>query len=279
MQTIRYEKDNAGIVTLTFDEPGSPVNTMSIEWQRDLHAAVDQLAAEKEPFSGVILASAKSTFFAGANLKLVLQFTAADAPRCYEEVQAIKRSFRRMETLGKPVVACLNGSALGGGWELALAAHHRVAIDDPRIQFGTPEVTLGLLPGASGITKTVRLLGLAAAQPYLLEGKLMRPREAARLGLVHELVADADELRAHAQAFIRANAQAKQPWDEKDYRIPGGGPSSPKIAQGLVVARRCSRNARAAFIPHPKRSSHAWSKARRSILTPRCASKAAISRS
>jgi 3-hydroxyacyl-CoA dehydrogenase/enoyl-CoA hydratase/3-hydroxybutyryl-CoA epimerase len=236
MQTIRYEKDNAGIVTLTFDEPGSPVNTMSIEWQRDLHAAVDQLASEQEPFTGVILASAKATFFAGANLKLVLQLTAADAPRCYEDVQAIKRSFRRLETLGKPVVACLNGSALGGGWELALAAHHRVAIDDPRIQFGTPEVTLGLLPGASGITKTVRLLGLAAAQPYLLEGKLMRPHEAARLGLVHELVADADELRAHAHAFIRANPQAKQPWDEKDYRIPGGGPSSPKIAPGLVVA-------------------------------------------
>src|SRR5262245_4297044 len=163
MQTIRYEKDSEGVVTLTFDEPGSPVNTMSLEWQSDLHAAVDQLAAEKESFTGVILASAKSTFFAGANLKLVLQLTEADAPRCYDEVQAIKRSFRKLETLGKPVVACLNGSALGGGWELALAAHHRIAIDDPRIQFGTPEVSLGLMPAASGITKTVRLLGLAVA--------------------------------------------------------------------------------------------------------------------
>jgi 3-hydroxyacyl-CoA dehydrogenase/enoyl-CoA hydratase/3-hydroxybutyryl-CoA epimerase len=236
MQTIRYEKNNEGIVTLTFDEPNSAVNTMSVEWQRDLGAAVDQLAAEKEPFTGVALASAKSTFFAGANLKLVLQLTEADAPRCYDEVQAIKRSFRKLETLGKPVVACLNGSALGGGWELALAAHHRIAIDDPRIQFGTPEVTLGLIPAAGGITKTVRLLGLAAAQPYLLEGKLMRPHEAARVGLVHELVGDADELVARAHAFIRANPQVKQSWDEKDYRIPGGGPSSPKIAQGLVVA-------------------------------------------
>src|SRR5262245_27820671 len=220
MQTIRYAKDADGVVTLTFDEPGSPVNTMSLEWQHDLHSAVEQLAAEKAPFTGVILASTKSTFFAGANLKLVMQTTPADAPRCYEEVQAIKRSFRRLETLGKPVVACLNGSALGGGWELALAAHHRVAIDDPRSQFGTPEVTLGLIPGASGITKTVRLLGLAAAQPYLLEGELMRPHDAARLGLVHELVADADALRAHARAFIQANPQVKQPWDEKDYKIP-----------------------------------------------------------
>jgi 3-hydroxyacyl-CoA dehydrogenase/enoyl-CoA hydratase/3-hydroxybutyryl-CoA epimerase len=236
METIRYRKDDEGIVTLTFDEPDSPVNIMSVEWQRDLQTAVDRLAAEAEPFAGVILASAKSTFFAGANLKLVLQLREADAPRCYEEVQTTKRSFRRLETLGKPVVACLNGAALGGGWELALAAHHRIAIDDPRIQFGTPEVTLGLIPGASGITKTVRLLGLAAAQPYLLEGKLMRPHEATRLGLVHELVGDAEELTARARAFIRANPQARQPWDEKDYRIPGGGPSSPKIAQGLVVA-------------------------------------------
>jgi 3-hydroxyacyl-CoA dehydrogenase/enoyl-CoA hydratase/3-hydroxybutyryl-CoA epimerase len=236
MQTIRYEKDSEGVVTLTFDEPGSPVNTMSREWQSDLHATVDRLAAEKELFRGVMLVSAKSTFFAGANLKLVLQLKQADAPHCYEEVQAIKRSFRRMETLGKPVVACLNGAALGGGWELALSAHHRIAIDDPRIQFGTPEVSLGLIPGASGITKTVRLLGLAAAQPYLLEGKLMRPQDAARLGLVHELVNDAAELHARAREFIRVNPQAKQPWDEKDYRIPGGPPSSPKIAQGLVVA-------------------------------------------
>jgi 3-hydroxyacyl-CoA dehydrogenase/enoyl-CoA hydratase/3-hydroxybutyryl-CoA epimerase len=236
METIRYEKSPEGIVTLTFDEPGSPVNTMRLEWQRDLHAAIDRLAAETEPFTGVILASAKTTFFAGANLKLVLQLKESDAPQCYEEVQAIKRSFRKLETLGKPVVACLNGAALGGGWELALAAHHRIAVDDPRIQFGTPEVTLGLLPGASGVTKTVRLLGLAAAQPYLLEGKLMRPQDASRLGLVHELVADAGELKERAVAFIRANPQVKQPWDDKDYRIPGGGPSSPKIAQGLVVA-------------------------------------------
>ncbi len=236
MQTIRYEKDAEGVVTLTFDEPGSPVNTMSLEWQRDFHAAVDRIAAETAPFIGVILASAKTTFFAGANLKLVLQLTAADAPRCYDEIQAIKRSFRKLETLGKPVVACLNGSALGGGWEVALSAHHRIAVDNARIQFGTPEVTLGLLPGAGGITKTVRLLGLAAAQPYLLEGRLMKPQDAAALGLVHELVADAKALPERARAFIRANPAVRQPWDEKDYRIPGGGPSSPKIAQGLVVA-------------------------------------------
>ncbi|HEU0202688.1 MAG TPA: 3-hydroxyacyl-CoA dehydrogenase NAD-binding domain-containing protein [Burkholderiaceae bacterium] len=236
MNTLRDERDSDGIVTLTFDEPDSPVNTMSPAWQRDFAAAVDRLVADKDTLTGVILASAKSSFFAGANLKLLLQAKESDAPRCYEELQGIKRSFRRLETLGKPVVACLNGSALGGGWEVALAAHHRIAVDDSKIQFGTPEVTLGLMPGATGVTKTVRLLGLAAAQPLLLEGKLMRPQDALRAGLVHELVASPAELTDRARAFVRANPQCKQPWDEKDYRIPGGGPSSPKIAQGLAVA-------------------------------------------
>jgi 3-hydroxyacyl-CoA dehydrogenase/enoyl-CoA hydratase/3-hydroxybutyryl-CoA epimerase len=236
METIRYDKDADGVVSLTFDAPNAPVNTMSLAWQRDLTEAVDRLVAEKDSISGVILASNKSTFFAGADLKLVLELKPSDAPRVFEEIETVKRNFRRLETLGKPVAACLNGAALGGGFEVALAAHYRVALDDSKIQLGFPEVTLGLLPGASGVTKLVRLLGLMGAQAYLLEGKLMRPREALQIGLVHELVTDAADLRAHALAFIRANPQAKQPWDEKDYKIPGGGPSSPKIAQGLMLA-------------------------------------------
>jgi len=236
MQTIRYEKDQAGIVTLTFDEPDSPVNTMGPAWRRDMPRAVDRLVAEQAHIKGVVLASSKTSFFAGADLKGVLKLKASDAPQCFEEVQGVKRSFRRLETLGKPVVACLNGAALGGGWELALAAHHRIAIDDQKIQFGLPEVTLGLMPGASGITKMVRLLGLAAAQPYLMEGKLMSPRAAHALGLVHELVDNADALRVRAIEWIGANPNPTQPWDAKGYKLPGGGPSSPQIAQGLAVA-------------------------------------------
>ncbi|MCX8005942.1 MAG: 3-hydroxyacyl-CoA dehydrogenase NAD-binding domain-containing protein, partial [Burkholderiaceae bacterium] len=132
--------------------------------------------------------------------------------------------------------ACLNGAALGGGWEVALAAHHRVAVDDAAIRFGLPEVTLGLMPGATGVTKMVRLLGLAGAQPYLLEGKLMNPREAAELGLVHRLVPSAQALADAAREWIRAHPSPKQPWDEKDYRIPGGDPRSPKVAPALVAA-------------------------------------------
>jgi 3-hydroxyacyl-CoA dehydrogenase/enoyl-CoA hydratase/3-hydroxybutyryl-CoA epimerase len=134
------------------------------------------------------------------------------------------------------VVALLNGTALGGGWELTLAAHARFALDDRRIQFGTPEVSLGLIPGATGITKTVRLLGLMAAQPYLMEGKLFGPREALQLGLVQGLGDSTDNLRAQALAWFADHPDAVQPWDRKDYKIPGGTPANPKIAMGLTVA-------------------------------------------
>lgn len=235
MKTIKYELQ-AGIATLTFDEPGSPVNTMCAQWQDDLTAAVQQVLADQEAIRGIVLASAKTTFFAGADLKGTMRLKPQDAPLVFREIEQVKKNFRTLETLGKPVVACLNGAALGGGWEVALAAHCRVAVDNPKIQFGLPEITLGLIPGASGITKMTRLLGLVGAQPYILESKLFAPREALQLGLVQELVPDASQLRAAALAWIAANPQAQQPWDAKDYRMPGGTPSNPKIAGMLAVA-------------------------------------------
>jgi 3-hydroxyacyl-CoA dehydrogenase/enoyl-CoA hydratase/3-hydroxybutyryl-CoA epimerase len=236
MLTIRYELDVDGIATVTFDEQGSPVNTMTLQWQHDLAETAAQLVRDKDRIRGVLLASAKTTFFAGAELKGVLKLKAEDAAEGFARIEALKKSFRMIETLGRPVVALLNGAALGGGWEVALAAHARFALDDRKIQFGTPEVSLGLIPGATGITKTVRLLGLMAAQPYLLEGKLFNPREALELGLVDGLAADAAGLRAQALAWIADHPDAVQPWDRKDYKMPGGTPSNPKIAQGLVVA-------------------------------------------
>jgi 3-hydroxyacyl-CoA dehydrogenase / enoyl-CoA hydratase / 3-hydroxybutyryl-CoA epimerase len=236
MQTIRYELDAAGIATVTLDAPGAPVNTMTPQWQADLAEAADALERDKDRIKGVLLASAKSTFFAGAELNSVLKLGAGDAAPGFRGIEAMKRSFRRIETLGRPVVALLNGAALGGGWEVALAAHARFALDDRKIQFGTPEVSLGLIPGATGITKTVRLLGLMAAQPYLLEGKLFGPREALELGLVQGLGDTVDSLRAQALAWIADHPDAVQPWDRKDYKMPGGTPANPKIAAGLVVA-------------------------------------------
>ncbi len=251
MKTIQYTLAN-GIATLTFDEPDSTVNTMSLQWQDDLSEVTAQVLRDKDAISGVILASAKSTFFAGADLKAVMRMTPTDAPRAYAEVERMKKNFRALETLGKPVASCLNGSALGGGWEVALIGHHRVAVDDPKIQFGLPEVTLGLLPGASGITKMTRHLGLLAAQPYLLEGKLFGPREALALGLVHELVADAGELRARALAWIAAHPAAQHAWEAKDYKIPGGTPNHPKIAAALSVAPAMLKKQTRGLYPAPE---------------------------
>ena len=236
METLRYEIDADRILTITFDAPGAAVNTMTVEWQRDLAAAAAQAVADKEKIRGVVLASAKETFFAGAALRHVLTLEEKDAVPGFHEIQALTKSYRTLETLGRPVVALLTGSALGGGWEVAMIGHARFALDDARIRFGMPEVTLGLIPGATGITKTVRTFGLVDARPFLLEGKLFGPREAHEIGWVDGLAATRAELRAQAIAWIDAHPDAVQPWDRKDYRLPGGTPSNPKIAAGLAVA-------------------------------------------
>ena len=254
LKTLRYELAD-GIATITFDEENSPVNTMCLQWQHDLQTVTDQVVKDKDAIRGIVLASAKKTFFAGADLKGVMRMQNADAPKVFTEIERIKRNFRTLETLGKPVVSCLNGSALGGGWEVALVGHHRIAVDDPRIQFGLPEVTIGLLPGGGGITKMTRLLGLMGAQPYVLESKLFNPAEALQLGLVHELVERADDLLPRAKAWIESvqgNADAAMhPWDRKDYKMPGGTPSNPKIAGGLVVAPAMLKQKTRGLYPAP----------------------------
>ena len=234
--TLRYALSPEGIATVTFDEPGSPVNTMKPEWQADMLALADQLHADQAALKGVLLTSAKTTFFAGADLKGVLKLQASDAAAGFVGIEAVKKAFRRIETMGKPVVALLQGAALGGGWEVALIAHARFALDQPKILFGLPEVTLGLIPGATGITKMTRLLGLMAAQPYLMEGKLFNPSEALSLGLVDGLASSPEQVMDLALAYIHDNPQVQQPWDRKGYKMPGGSVNSPAVANGLAVA-------------------------------------------
>ena len=255
MKTIQYQL-NDGIATVTFDEPNSPVNTMCLQWQQDLSKLVAQVLQDKDAIKGIILASAKSTFFAGADLKGAMRLKVADASAIFTEIELVKKNFRTLETLGKPVVSCLNCTALGGGWEVALIGHHRIAIDDRKIQFGLPEVTLGLLPGASGVTKMTRHLGLMGAQPYLVEGKLFSPQDAKNLGLVHDLVSPgpdaAGELKARALAWIAANPSAQHPWEAKGYKVPGGLPSSPAVAQMLVVAPAMIKKQTRGLYPAPE---------------------------
>ncbi|UUU26278.1 3-hydroxyacyl-CoA dehydrogenase NAD-binding domain-containing protein [Streptomyces sp. DSM 40750] len=232
--TIRWEQDRTGLVTLVLDDPNQSANTMNQAFRDSLAVITDRLEAEQDTIRGVIITSAKKTFFAGGDLRDLIKVTPETAQQLFDGGLEIKRNLRRIETLGKPVVAAINGAALGGGYELALACHHRIALDAPGSKIGCPEVTLGLLPGGGGVVRTVRLLGIAdALLKVLLQGTQYTPQRALQNGLVHEVAATQDELLAKARAFIDANPESQQPWDKPGYRIPGGTPANPKFAANL----------------------------------------------
>ncbi|MFD3314643.1 3-hydroxyacyl-CoA dehydrogenase NAD-binding domain-containing protein [Streptomyces sp. NPDC058694] len=236
--TIRWEQDETGIVTLVLDDPDQSANTMNQAFRDSLAAITDRLEtevqADPDSIRGIVFTSAKKTFFAGGDLRDLIRVTPETAQQLLDGGLAIKRDLRRIETLGKPVVAAMNGAALGGGFEIALACHHRVALDAPGSKIGCPEVTLGLLPGGGGVVRTVRLLGIAdALLKVLLQGTQYSPGRALENGLVHEVAATREEMLAKARAFIDANPESSQPWDKPGYRIPGGTPSNPKFAANL----------------------------------------------
>ncbi len=231
---IAWETDADGIVTLTMDDPDQGANTMNETFQTSFEQTVQRLVAEKDDITGVVLTSGKKTFFAGGDLTLLSKATPADAQALTEQLQGFKALTRQLETLGKPVVAAINGAALGGGLEIALSCHHRVALDVKGSEIGLPEVTLGLLPGGGGVARTVRMFGLQKAlMEILLQGQRRKPAAALEVGLVDELVTDPADLIPAAKAWIKANPGAQQPWDVKGYKIPGGTPSNPKFAAML----------------------------------------------
>ncbi|TQL70788.1 short chain enoyl-CoA hydratase /3-hydroxyacyl-CoA dehydrogenase [Nocardioides albertanoniae] len=235
MSAVRYDKDADGIVTLTLDDPNQSANTMNDLYKTSMAEAVEKLyaeaAADENSVSGVVIASAKKTFFAGGDLKKMIQVRPENAGEVFEEVEAIKATLRKLETFPKPVVAAINGAALGGGLEIALAAQHRIALD-ARYDIGLPEVSLGLLPGGGGVTRVVRLLGIMTGLMDVLgQGTKFKPAAALEKGLVHELVSSPDELVPAAKAWIKANPdEIAQPWDKPGYKMPGGKPTSPALA-------------------------------------------------
>ena len=252
-EAIRYEAGQDRIVVLTIDMPGQSANTMNAAYGAAMATCVARLLAEKESIAGVIITSAKKTFFAGGDLNELIKVDKAHAKAFYDRVLELKQQLRTLETLGKPVVAAINGAALGGGWEICLACHHRIALDHPSLQIGLPEVTLGLLPGGGGVVRMVRKLGLEKALPYLLEGKKVRAAQALQAGLVDQLAVDRDELLAKARAWILANPAPQQPWDVKGYQIPGGTPSHPKVAQMLAIAPSILRSKTQGCMPAPEK--------------------------
>lgn len=258
MSIFEYEKDDHGIVVITMNMQGS-VNTMNPEYPQLMRESVEKLEAESQ-LTGVVFASAKQTFFAGADLKQLISVEKGDEEKFRQEVDAVKAVFRRLEKLPVPVVAAINGSALGGGYEICLSCNYRIAWNHRSVKVGLPEVTLGLLPGAGGVVKLTYLLGLEKAIPYLLEGKQVTPEKAVQAGFIHETVETLEELLPRAKAWILENQENEQasiqPWDQKGYKIPGGNANHPKIAQVLMVAPIMLFQKTRGLLPAPERTLH-----------------------
>ncbi|GAB5450988.1 MAG: 3-hydroxyacyl-CoA dehydrogenase NAD-binding domain-containing protein [Halioglobus sp.] len=238
MSYIRLEKDADGIVELIFDQPGKDVNVMGDEYAEAMPAALDELEAMKNEISGVYIRSGKpGQFFAGGDITMMLEMdlNPSDQERreMLEGILEAKAPLRRLEALGVPIVVGINGPALGGGYEIALACHHRIALDSPKVKIGLPEAMLGLMPGAGGVVRMVRMLGMQEAVGLISQGKQLNAEKALEKGLIHELAASEEEMAAKARAWIKANPEAVQPWEAPGYSIPGGDPSDP-ATQGLT---------------------------------------------
>ena len=237
MSVFNYQKDQDGIVTITMDMTG-PVNAMNAEYHEAMHNAVNLLEAE-QGLNGVIFASAKKVFFAGGDLNDLLAAKREDAAEFFAKGEQVKGDLRRLEKLPVPVVAAINGAALGGGYEICLACNYRLAYNHKSAQIGLPEVSLGLYPGGGGIVRLTKLLGVEKALPFILEAKRMAPSKALEAGMIDATVDTLEELLPAAKAWIMSNKDnqeaAIQPWDRKGFRIPGGAINTPRNAQLAVM--------------------------------------------
>lgn len=251
MSAIHFNKSSDAIITLTFDSPNQSANTMNAEFRQALNELVLRLKTEKN-IKGIIFRSAKKTFFAGGDLDEIIQVQPEQATEFFNMVMEMKSNFRYIETLGVPVVAIINGTALGGGWEIALCSHYRLALTNPQAKFGLPEVALGLLPGGGGIIRMVRLLGIQASLPYILEGKQFNLEEAQGLGLIHDTAQNEQALMDKAIAWINTHEQSQQVFDAKGYKIPGGDPKTPAVAQMLALAPAILREKTKGCYPAPE---------------------------
>ncbi len=233
--TLRYELADSGVAHIVIDVSGHKHNVITPELHREIGEVARQLAADDNA-RGAVLRSGKATFMAGGDLKRIAAYyeQRRSARQAYEESRPFTESLRALETCGKPVAAAINGTALGGGLELALACHHRVCLADERIQLGLPEVTLGLIPGAGGTQRLPRMIGIRKAAGLILSGKRLNPAEALETGIVDELV-PAEQLVAAAEQWVLGCDDATQPWDRRGFRVPGGaGISDPRVG-GLFI--------------------------------------------
>lgn len=233
LETFKFDIDGDGIAHAVFDVPGRSMNTLTGQAIADI-IAITKEVGENDAIKGLVISSGKpSGFCAGADLGEMGQAAGGGKPESemteaelkaaqFERGFALNKTLRELETCGKPVACALNGLALGGGLEVALACHYRVAANDnPKIQFGLPEAKIGLLPGAGGTQRLPRLIGVQNALPLILEGRSFKADKAHEMGVVNELTSGDKTVEA-AKAWVKANPDAKAPWDEKGFKVPGG---------------------------------------------------------
>jgi len=247
-ETLKYSVSDAGVATILIDIPGSSANVMSPTFRDELASTIERVADDAS-IKGAVISSAKADFMAGGDLKQIMTLfdQGLDAQQALAVADQFKPLLRRLETSGKPFVAAINGPAMGGGLELALACHRRVVVDSPKAVLALPEVTLGLIPGAGGTQRLPRLIGIAKALPILLKGQPLSPQKALELGLVAQVVA-AGELLAVAEQLVLGCKDASQPWDRKGFKVPGGAgfmeaePGATFNLTATSIARETNRN-------------------------------------
>ncbi|MCC2655832.1 MAG: 3-hydroxyacyl-CoA dehydrogenase [Panacagrimonas sp.] len=233
MSAVTFTVDADGIATISLDLPGRPMNVINEHLMQPLVDAIAKVQSDAS-IKGAILTSGKKDFIAGADIDNL--FLVTDPKIAFEMAEALKAQLRKIELGGKPFVAAMNGTALGGGLEIALSCHCRIAIDDPKAKIGLPEVKLGLLPGGGGTQRLPRLIGIQASAPLILEGRELSPAAAKQQGIIHDLAKDKDELLAKAKAWCLANPKPVQPWDDKKFKFPGGDSRHPGTVQMLAIA-------------------------------------------
>lgn len=232
LKNFSAQSDN-GIITVTIDQTERKMNVIGDGFNEAFATITDAFINDQDA-KGLILTSGKSTFVVGADIDQLT--TIETAEQAFDLVEDLKTSLRKLETSGKPVVAAMTGTALGGGLELALACHYRIAIDSPKTKLGLPEVKLGLLPGGGGTQRLPRLIGIQKALELMTQGKELRPQQAVEIGLIDDIAHDNDELINKAKAWINDNPKAQQPWDKKGFKIPGGDSKHPKVVQVFSIA-------------------------------------------
>jgi 3-hydroxyacyl-CoA dehydrogenase/enoyl-CoA hydratase/3-hydroxybutyryl-CoA epimerase len=242
MENFKIDVDADGIALITFDVPGRSMNTLTSGVMAEIPQWVERVKTD-DAIKGAVLTSGKASgFCAGADLGDMAggMLAGGSLQEAYDAGWKLNGALRALETCGKPVAAAINGLALGGGLELTLACHYRVVADDSKIQLGLPEIKVGLFPGGGGTQRLTRLIGVQAAMTAMSAGSSWRPNDARGAGVVHEVVAKGSEIDA-AKAWIKGGGKAVQPWDDKGFKQPGGGPYHPAGIQNFLVGNAMLR--------------------------------------